>query len=189
MKAVSLLLLLLCPLFSVISFAQSRWIGLYLSADDYKNERLSYAVQGPEKNQIHIDPIAALGKIRVKNIHGAHTMRKDEVYACKNQDQQVFRFYKGDPYLVLNGHGPTLVIYRQSVRSGRNGSDLGYEYFFSRELTSDIKPLTMLNLMVAYPDIPGLEQKLSLTFHNDHALHGLDDDGHYLLESFMKSVH
>jgi hypothetical protein len=144
---IAALSMMLCPVCSVS--AQS---GIYNTAADYSNNKLTYETQcSTSKNN----------NIRLHNYFGyapyvtvvaggiKHRLKKSEVYGFRNCNNEVFRFYKNKEYKLSEAGHICIYTAQQNITQGKSFK-LVNGYYFSTSFTGPILPLTYGNLENAY---------------------------------------
>jgi hypothetical protein len=136
--------------------------GLYKSWQDYKRGTLLCALNpDSSKDKIKLHHLLSGRYIDLKRSGKRYRYAKDSIFGYSDEQQHHYRFYKSydKEYLILENGTITIYLADISVRSsyGKNTKSIP-TYFFSKELNSEILPLTILNLKRAFPD--------DLKFHN-----------------------
>jgi hypothetical protein len=120
--------------------------GIYKTARDLKDEKLSYIVNcDSSSGKIRLNHFFSGKRVDVKQNGKEYSLSKDSVFGyrdCKGKD---FRFHGGNSrdYKVEEIKG--LIIYSALVNDPNytgKGIKLVTAYFFSKDLNSDILPLT-----------------------------------------------
>lgn len=150
----------ICALFAISllvisfkAFAQKDSSGIYVTADDFKNQKLTYAINyKKEKHQIKTLLFLDATQIRI-NHHGAtYTLDKSETYGYKSTTGDVFRFVDNKEYKILNP-GEEIPLYLQTtltsplVNPAKREEDY---YYFSTSADGPLIALIIDNLKKAY---------------------------------------
>jgi len=148
-----LILALLC--ISQICFAQSS-SGIYLNWQDYSNHKLSYSGYcGTASDNIRLNHFFSKGYIEVKQDGKKTKLGKDQVFGYRDCKQKDYRFYKSNDreYRIVE-IGPVVIYIANlpvTISTGKTVQLVPY-HFFSKDLQSDILPLTAINLKQVFPD-------------------------------------
>jgi hypothetical protein len=129
--------------------AQHDSSGVYMSAQDYINANLKYAINC--KTQRHkINQYALLGKGYIKVTHEGvkYKFNKNEVFGYRDCNNSVYRFVENEHYEILNP-GESILLYKHSYMAGKNTTVT--ENYFSVG-TGPIMVLSLTNLKKAFPD-------------------------------------
>jgi len=113
MKKMYSLLMLAGGLFALTqnSFAQKDSSGIYKTADDFKQRKLSYAINyKTEKHKINDNLLFNNAEIKVKHHGEKYTLQKSETYGYRSTKGQEYRFIDNKAYKILNP-GEALLIY------------------------------------------------------------------------------
>lgn len=171
-KIVGLFILFLNP---VILSSQKDSSGIFFTANDYMQQKLSYAINcKTEKHNINPYNIFLDKYIIVKHQGVKHKHLKDSVYAIKYCDGSITRMFKQREYPLINP-GEQIMMY--VVVSGPAGK---YEsartvYYFSPDAKTDPVELTKYNLKAAFPDNHKFHNLIDMQFMNDEDLTEYDD--------------
>jgi hypothetical protein len=154
-------------LFSGASKAQAappKTSGVYLTADDYKNGRLSF--EGDCGSKVHkLELHDVLHKSYIDVTHGAekHRYAKTDLFgfrACEGRD---YRFVSNLEYQILESKELYIYAHEVSVSHGK-GMHTIQEYFFSAGPDGPVVALTLENLKQAFPDNHRFHDSLDATF-------------------------
>lgn len=191
-----LLLLSVCK----ISFSQttsSVLSGIYMNSQDYKNDKLSYILNcDSSSGKIKLNHF--LSKNYVDVIQGGKKTRllKDSIYGYRNCKLKDFRFFKNNDEEFLILENKSILIYISDVPvTSSNGKTINLVpcYFFSAGLSSEILPLTVINLKRAFPNNLKFHDMLDLEFNSVKDVSRYDD-GHkmykvnFLLTQSIKQI-
>lgn len=181
MKRMYFLLLvtgLLTLTLSQTTSAQKDSSGIYKTAEDFQNRKLSYAINyKTEKHKIKDNILFNADKIVVKHKGETYMLVKRETYGFKNTRGIVFRFVDSKDYKVLNTGEPILIyVYDNTVHSGKNASNKPYqwEYYFSKDAISPPQSLTLPNVKAIFPENHKFHDALDAQFKSDKELYAYD---------------
>jgi len=169
-----------------ISTAEAnRATGIYLTAADYQNGRLSSESDcGAAGHKVELHDI--LHKPFIDVTHGSKTHRylKSELYGFRTCDGREYRFVGNKEYQILEAK--QVFIYSVDVPA-REGQDLARdratvrEYFFSVGSCGPVLSLTRDNLKRAFPDNHKFHDAVGHMFASDKDLAQYD--------AFSQDVH
>ena len=160
-----------------ISAADKTSSGIYLTADDFKNEKLTSEGWGSDsshKLQLH----DVLDKPYIHVTHGNETQKydKSEVYGFRDGSGRSYRFVGNKEYQILEAK--ELFIYSVSVDvldPGQKTRRTDKTYYFSVGATGEAFPLTIDNVKRAFPENHKLHDSLDMTFKSDSQLTQYDN--------------
>jgi hypothetical protein len=164
-KVCVMMQLVLAPLFSS---GQNDSTGVFASAEDFLNNRLTYSAScSNEDNKIRFGGKVVKVKIKEGSQKGTHKLKLDKVFGlntCKN----TYRFQDGLDYKVVNTKYITL--YSRLVAVGSEGASYEDEYYFSLRADDKIQRLTKRALKEAYSSNPEFVNFIETNFKNDREL-------------------
>ncbi len=170
--------MLACGLFlsTQHSFAQKDSSGIYKTALDFQQRKLSYAINCKvEKHKINANVLFKGAKVKVKHRGTTYTFRKSEVFGYRACDGQQYRFVDNTEYSILNPvESLLLYFYQHPAHSAKDINQYPPMYFFSKEATSSLQQLTKANLKAAFPDDHKFHDALDTNFKNDKELYAYD---------------
>lgn len=133
------------------AYSQQQINGLYLTADDFIDQKLSYANNcKTERHKIRLNDF--FGRNFITVVHGDSTFRlyKNAIWGYKVNDNKVVHF-QGKKELEVVSNGP-LIIYKHEVAKPPRGKTNVTNYYFSKDAKSLVLRLTISNLKEAFPD-------------------------------------
>ncbi|HTI10304.1 MAG TPA: hypothetical protein VL832_17170 [Puia sp.] len=168
---------------AVISFsfvinvsAQKDSSGIYKSASDFQQRKLSYAINyKTEKHKIKNNILFHESEIKVVHAGHTYTMDKSSTYGYKDTQGEVFRFVGKKEFKVLNpGESLMLYAYKHPASATKGNFHYVLDYFFSTDAASTPQALTKENLKSAFPDDHKFHDALDATFKSDEGLASYD---------------
>lgn len=143
--------------------------GVYLTLDDFENNRLTYATDADSnKSKIRFNEFIAKPYIIVKHKGEKLHVFKDEIYAYKNKGN-IVRTWNFTPYYFLE-KGHIWLYYRDVYTSQPKGIQRIRKYFYSTHGKGEILPLTVNNLKRSFPNNDLFHIYLDAQFRNDAEL-------------------
>ena len=164
-------------MFTQYSMAQKDSSGIFKTAQDFQERKLSYAINYKTgKHKIKDNFLFNGDKIVVKHQKETYTLQKGSTYGYKNTRGEVFRFVDNKDYRVLNPDEDLLIyVYQHPVHAPKEAYKYRPMYFFSRDAVSAPQPLTKANLKAAFPDHHKFHDALEQNFKGDAELTTYDD--------------
>ena len=174
--------LLLILTFSVLanfqsSFAQKDSSGVYKTAADFKNRKLSYAINYKiEKHKINNYVLFNDDVIKVKHMGTTYNLKKSETYGYRNTNGVEFRFVDNKEYKILNpGEAFLIYIYQHPAHSPKETANYGPMNYFTINVIDPPKLLTKANLKAAFLQNHKFHDALDTNFRSDKELVDYDD--------------
>ena len=158
----------LLALFTQKTVAQSTVCGLYLTADDYHNQKLSFKTSGNDGNSIKFNEFLGSGRIVVVYNGKKQVVYKSAVYGYRSNNSD-YRYFNNIPYKIIDDRDFYLYSSPKMVQQGK-WSKCVDSYYFSNTAIADVKPLSIKNLQSAYADNPRFRYMLESHFATDNAL-------------------
>jgi hypothetical protein len=160
---------------STILDAQKVNEGVYLSAKDFTSGTISYENNQSNQNyKLYVHD--SFKKSTIKIISGDKTtvLNKDNVFGYRSSDNSFYRFYNRDQYKIIN-HSEKILMYSLSTTEGapRNIHRVT-NYYFSKDATSALYPLTKQNLKIAFANDPKFIELVNTYFELDAELYAYD---------------
>lgn len=156
--------------------AQKDSSGIYKTAADFQQKKLSYAINcKTEKHKIKDNILFHDSEIRVVHEGQTYKLDKNSTYGYKSTQGEVFRFIDNKEYNVLNpGESPMLYAYKHPTSATKGNFHYVSDYFFSTDASSTPEALTKENLKKAFPNNHKFHDALDATFKNDEGLASYD---------------
>ena len=136
------ILLLLFILTIKITVAQNAVAGIYLSANDYLNGKLSYA----SSEKIKLKTFFNKPYLTIDTGNSTIKLYKDSIFGYRDNNKNDYRFNKADERAYRIVENKSKVIYIADVpvlNSKGNAIQLVPKYIYSNALTTTIQPLTI----------------------------------------------
>lgn len=166
-------------------FAQQTLPGIYLSAEDFQNNKVSYQKEKGKTFQLRLNELFDSPKLKIVRGKNKITLLKDSVYGYLDKEGSTFRIYRHISYRILNPRAG-LQLYSRSALSGYKGG-INQLYFFSRSVNGTIYPLNTAYLKEVFSDNKIFCELLDLYFKNEEDLITYDSvSHHYKLEQILQ---
>lgn len=156
--------------------AQKDSSGIYKTAEDFQQRKLSYAINcKTEKHKINPNLIFNGDEVKVKHKGVTYMLKKDEVFGYRDCKSEEYKFVNNVEYSILNPTEPLLLyFYQHPAHSAKNVDQYPPMYFFSKDATSSLQALTKENLKTAFPDYHKFHDALDANFKSDSQLYSYD---------------
>ena len=150
--------------------------GIYKTASDFQQKRLSYAINyKTEKHKIKNNILFNDSEIKVKHNGQTYTLDRNNTYGFKNTKGEVFRLVDKKEYRILNPGEPLLIyMYKHPSHSPKEVQKYPPMYYFSTDASAIPQDLTKANLKTAFPDNHRFHDALDAQFKNDNELYAYD---------------
>ncbi len=138
--------------------------GVYLTADDYKNGRLSYEGNcGSTAHKLELHDVLHKSYIRVTHETEKRRFAKSDLFGFRACDGRDYRFALNLEHQILEAR--ELYIYaREVLVSHGRGRHTVQGYFFSAGAEGPVLALTLENLKKAFPDNQRFHEALDAAF-------------------------
>lgn len=138
--------------------------GIYLTAEDFSNKKLTYAVDcRKEKHKIKLNDFFMKSYVTVIHNGVSYDLNKSDIYGYKSCDGRIIRFL-GKKELSLLNVGEAIAIYRYDVAKPPRGKTNVTNYYFSKDAKSPVLQLTMSNLKTSFSDSPSFVEEVEQLF-------------------------
>lgn len=172
MKTIKLQILsLLMIVFVQASFASAK-IGLYLTADDYRNHKVSFETGGSNGTRIQLHAVFGGFQVIVVQNGKKHVFNKSEIFGYR-QDGQDYRYFKNSAYRIIDTQGFFIYGYCKLIQQGKNLKDSEF-FYFSSGTDDEIRPLTMDNLQTVFSKDTKFLYTIQGFFRTDNELTAYD---------------
>ncbi len=172
------------------AFAQKDSSGIYMTANDFKNGNLSYAINyKTEKHKINDYLFLNPDQIKVKHHDSTYMLNKSTTYGYKDTKGKVFRFVDNKDYEILNP-GESILIYKYVITTQQPKTTpvVMVRYFFTRDSGNPPVELTKDNLKKAFPENHKFHDALDENFKTDEELISYDQFHHmYKLNRLLQN--
>jgi hypothetical protein len=174
-SSVAAIAVLLFSAASMVQAATPKSSGVFLTADDYKNVRLSFEGDCSSKtHKLELHDVLTKPYIDVTHETEKHRYAKSELFGFRACDGRDYRFVSNREYQILEAR--ELYIYAQEVSvSHGKGMHSVREYYFSAGSNGPVLGLTLENLKQAFPDDHRFHDSLDATFGAVQPLAAYDD--------------
>ena len=153
--------------------AQKDSSGIYLTANDFKAGKLSYAINyKTEKHKINDYIFLNSAQVNVKHHGNTYKLDKNNIYGYKSTKGEEFRFVMDQQYKILN-RGEHVLIYEYEepgIDPRHPLLSLLYTYYFTTDAANPPVQLTKENLKKAFPGNQGFNGKIDENFNTDEDL-------------------
>ncbi|MBL7780776.1 MAG: hypothetical protein JNM22_06125 [Saprospiraceae bacterium] len=166
---------LLAVFFTATVCAQTGSSGIFRTAKDFKNGKIEYAIRcDSQSHKIKADPLFKRNRVIVKHEGKTYKIDKDSVYAIRYCSGVVQRLYQKKAYQMVN-EGEDILLYKVATLPMGKGQPAETTWYFSKDATWSIQPLTLGNLLGAFPDNHAFHDAIIAEFKTDGELPKYDD--------------
>ncbi len=155
------------------AFAQTNRSGLYLTAEDYINKKLSYSNKNSNgKYKIKVAPLFNKDRVQVIQNGEKHNFFQFDLFGYRDKNHD-YRFFNDQQYKILDTS--FFYVYRRVVSV--NEGKAHYQktnYYFSKKADGKIMDLTIENLKRTFSVNHKFQDLLDIYFKSDDEL-GLYD--------------
>lgn len=162
---------LLTVVFSQNSFAKQT-IGLYLTAEDFSNHKISYESDGSNGNKVLLHAIFGGYKVVVVQNGKKHFFSKSEIYGYRLNNQN-YRYFNNSAYRIIDTKGFFIYGYCKLIPAGK-GLKQSEFFYFSSNADGEVKPLTMDNLQAVFSKNTRFLYTIQAFFKTDNELTSYD---------------
>jgi hypothetical protein len=171
MKRVSVIICL--SLFLTASFAQSTMQGIYLSAGDFSNNKISFIPVQGKKYNLCLNEFFYKPTIIITIGDSTYTVNKDSVFGYRDNENNVYRFSEKNVYKLMNPK-ENILLYSRTFLGGYKNSQTVTKYYFSANANATVQPLTKWNLKNDFPNDSAFHELLDMKFNSDNDLSNYD---------------
>ena len=125
--------------------AQTTVTGIYLTAADYINNKVSFETSPDNKTKTKLNTFVNKPYITIINNGKETRQNKDSIFGYRDSKQNNFRYNKEDERFYKIIYNKDKVVYSTALpvlTSKGNALQLTTQYYYSNSLTSAILPLT-----------------------------------------------
>ena len=164
------ILMLNALFFFLISFnavGQSEKSGVYLTFNDYLNNKLSYEIDcKTEKHVIRFNMFLNTPYITVIHNGQKINLSKDSIYGVISCNEPLLRFQNKEHYHLVE-KGPVWIFFKNEKKSQNKTLDTEKKYYFSIKGDGKLVELTKENLKNTFPDNHKFHDILDAQIQND----------------------
>jgi hypothetical protein len=176
MKKLFLFYPLLLFSFTIEVIAQEGNQGVYLSAKDFTNGKISFVNDQSKKYKLHWNE--PLNSSTTKVIIGDSVIKlnKDSIFGYRDKKNVCYRFYNKVAYKIINPTEEILIYSKTSSEGVPKNNHTVTKYYFSPNASSQIYPLTKWQLKTVLINDVAFNKLLDVYFHNDDDLFAFDNN-------------
>lgn len=168
-------LLSLSAVFFTATVCAQTHSGIFQTAEDFTTGKMEYAIQcDSQSHKIKTDPLFKRSKVIVKHEGKTYKLDKSSVYAVRYCSGIVERLYHRKVYQMVNPE-ETILIYKVNIPSMGKNQPAQTRWYFSKDAASQVLPLTINNLVQAFPDNHSFHDAVMAEFKTDADLPRYDD--------------
>lgn len=169
-------LILALSIFSIVLNlnAQTSGMGIYLSANDFTQGKLSYVNNQGKTYKINLHTTFNGATIKISDGNSVIKLQKDAVFGYMDSHNTCYRFIKNVAYKIVNPGEQILLYSKVTTVGGHKSSHQIIEYFFSANASAPLYSLTKWNLKTILHDEVAFHKLLDVYFHSDDELIAYD---------------
>jgi len=184
--------LLIAALMTIVVFQTSTAqtvTGLYLTKDDYLNNKLSYVTTGNKGSSITLHSAFLSPKVTVVTDGKKQSLLKSQLFGYQSEGQD-YRFCNNRAYRIVENKDLYIYSYNTLIFQGKNMKPTQL-YYFSAALDDVVQPLTIENIENAYAKNMKFKYMVESQFKTDNELASYDASAKqfkvkYLYDESMK---
>ncbi len=166
--------------FTATVCAQTGSSGIFRTAKDFMSGKLEFAIGcDTQSHKIKPDVLFKRNRVIVKHEGKTYKIDKSSVYAVRYCSGAVQRIYQKKAYLMVN-QGEDILLYKVATLSMGKGQPAETTWYFSKDAAWPIQPLTISNLVGAFPDNHAFHDAVIAEFKTDKEL-TLYDNAHKMM--------
>ena len=155
------------------SFTQNIEQGVYLSAKDFNNKKISYSPMPKKKYKMDLNDFFNNPTIKITIADSSYTFHKDSIFAYRDKENRIYRLYGRESYEILNPKEKILIYSHTSLGGNKNTQSI-VKYYFSSSSEGKIQTLTKWNLKTSFPTDSVFHELLDMYFRTDDELMNYD---------------
>jgi len=184
MKRIFLIISFFILIFNNHLTAQSRGEGVFLSANDFKNGKISYRHNKTDtKYKFHLNNISFRSPLKIVTRDTVVKLDKDSIFGYLDKNNICYRYCNKSVYKILNPSGKILLYSNTTIEGWPKNMHRITHYFFSVNASSPVYLLSKSNLRTVLADDTYFQILLDVYFPFDKDLSTYDDiNKRYLIE-------
>lgn len=156
------------------SFCQNKQQGVFLSAIDFTNNKITCSPIEEKKYKFHLNEIINSDYLKITIGDSVIKFDKDSLFGYRDNEGNSFRFFNKNNYKIISVN-ESLVLYTQTTIGGYKNKQFITNYYFSLNTNSPVLPLNKWNLKSAFPSNNVFQELLDMYFNNDDELSTYDN--------------
>ena len=186
-KTITSILFIILFVFAGKSIAQNSIVtsGIFLTASDFKkNKLIQEADCENDKEKFKTNDFFSKSSFDVLYKGKKTTYQKKDIYAFRDCENNVWRFYNNKEYQIIE----TKALYLYTIKKiVVNGGVIEKDpiYYFSSDADGDIKELNIDNLKLTYPNNQTFRNMIDSEFQTDEAIYSYDHKHKMYLVNYL----
>lgn len=164
--SIAFFVLLIC---NCLSIRSQGVLGIFLSAEDFRNGKLSFSKTQDSKCKIKVHSGSTRKKIYIKCGKESIFLSKDSVYGYKDNGGLIYRFYKGVDYNLINPE-EEIQLYEIQVSGPTKYEPPVVNYYFSANSSGPLYALNIYNVLSVFSHNQRFCELVELRFRYDSEL-------------------
>ena len=156
--------------------------GVYLTAKDFTNSKISFVNDQLNNNyKVRLNEIFNSSKITIIKGDSVIKLNKESVFGYRDKKNNCYRFNNKVEYQIINPSEKILLYRKSELEGGFRSTHKVMHYFFSENATSPIYALTKPNLKEVFLKDVSFIELLNVYFDSDKDLSVYD----YINKGYM----
>jgi len=154
--------------------AQQVGEGVYLSANDFQQGKVTYVNDHQQKYKLCLHNAFQGSTVKITMGSSVVTLKKESIFGYRDKQNSSYRFIHNVAYKIIN---PTerILLYSQIVTEGGHRSSRQVtRYYFSASADAPVYDLSKWNLKTVLHDDLAFHKLLDVYFHSDDELIAYD---------------
>jgi hypothetical protein len=165
--------IMVITIFTANTYAQTNRSGLYLTAQDYTNKKLSYSNDNSySRYKIKVMPFLNKDRVQVIQNGEKHNFFQFDLFGYRDKNQDYW-FFNDQQYKVVDNSFFYMYTRDVTVDEGKAHTKKT-NYYFSKKADGNIMDLTLENLKEAFPNNHKFQDLLDAYFRYDDDLKWYD---------------
>ncbi|HKR05282.1 MAG TPA: hypothetical protein VJY62_11675 [Bacteroidia bacterium] len=149
--------------------AQIAQPGIYISGNDFDTNKISsFEIKG-KKYKLKLHDTFYKPFIEVESGDSTIKLYKDSIFGYRDKGNVSFCFFDKNIYTVMNQR-EKIILYKRQSSGGYKNTETIVRYFFSKDASSPILPLTRTNLKDVFQSDSSFYEIIDMCFDSDDEL-------------------
>ncbi len=169
-------LILAISIFSFITVLNAQKVseGIYLSANDFLQGKVSYVSDQNKTYKIYLHEAFQGSTIKIVTDNSVIKLNKSSVFGYRDNKNISYRYFNNVAYKIANPAEQILLYSRMVQAGGLKSNHMVTEYFFSAKADEPIYPLSKYYLKTVLYDEVAFHKLLDVYIHSDDELLAYD---------------
>jgi hypothetical protein len=170
-------LILAMSIFSFLTVLNAQKVseGIYLSANDFLQGKVSYVSDQNKTYKIYLHEAFNGTTIKIVSGESVIKLQKSAIFGYRDSRNVSYRYFNNVPYKIVNPAEQILLYSRMIPSGGLKSSHQVTEYFFSAKADEPLYPLSKYYLKTVLYDQVAFHKLLDVYIHSDEELLAFDN--------------